>query len=179
MKGNKTVTRYKKQFNKLLRENAYVSTNPTKGKPKSIQLNPATINRKWEQCYSLKDTPRREYPKYLFISNDEYLVSLANGKPILLMTEPTGKDGNRKRYRFYDNKGEKRSQQSYSIMAVCFGSRRIGKANELLQKYGLDAFQQGLLHVHHVKGFNPDKPARPKDLEIVTSEDHKAIHKLS
>ncbi len=178
MKGNKTVTRYKKQFNKLLRENAYVSTNPTKGKPKSIQLNPATINRKWVQCYSKKDTPRREYPKYLFISNDEYLVSLANGKPVLLMPESGDKNSNRKKYRFYDSNGVKRAQSSYTIMSICFGSRRIGKADKLMQKYGLEAFRKSLVHAHHIKGFNPDKPARPEDLEIVTNEAHTVIHKM-
>ena len=175
MKGNKKANEYQKQFNELYRENVSVSTNPTKGKPKSIQLNPATRKRKWRQCYSLKDTARREYPKYLFISNDEYLVSLANRKPVLIT--PKYSNG-RKKYQYTDRNGVTHTQAAYTIMAICFGSRRTRKADKLIKEYGQDAFRKGFLHAHHIKGHNPDKPARPEDLEIVTNEAHTVIHKM-
>ena len=128
---------------------------------------------KWVQCYDRHDNVRKEYPKYIFVSNKGNFVS-ARGKELRWL-KPSITSNDRESYKL-SVKGEPFSQIGYIIVAVCHGAKRFGKADEILEKEGKDAFKNKSLEVHHDVGYDLSKGRAynndPGTLTILTINIH-------
>ena len=128
---------------------------------------------KWVQCYDPHDNVRKEYPKYIFVSNKGNFVS-ARGKELRWL-KPSITSNDRDSYKF-SVKGHPFSQIGYIVVAVCHGAKRFGKADEILAKEGKDAFKNKSLEVHHDVGYDLSKGRAynndPGTLTILTINIH-------
>ena len=165
---------YKKAFKIVLKNKT-----PILDKDKNQLNNPEKQH--WVQCYDPHDKVRKEYPKYIFVSDQGNLVSMYNRtEPKWL--KPSITDNERESYNF-SVRGRTRHSISYIVVAVCHGSKTFGKSDEMLAKKGRKAFGKvgELLQVHHEEGFVIGDRALsndPKRLVILTVNIHQLFHKV-
>lgn len=133
------------------------------------------------QCYNPHDKVRRQYPKYLFVSDKGNFVSIYNAnKPKLL--KPAITSNNRESYNL-SVEGHCRKSLGYIVVAVCHGAKTFGKADEMMEKKGRLAFGQMKcsLQVHHEHGYKVGDRAYnndPTNLTILTVNIHQLFQKV-
>ena len=173
----KNYLTYKKKFKKILSDKTPIYN-------KDGEQLKILDEERWVQCYHPKDSVRREYPKYVFVSDRGNFVSV-NGNNPLWMT-PSSTSNGRESYKF-SVKGKTKSSIGYIVVAVCFGAKTFGKASELMQKKGRNAFGKMPfdLQVHHEKGYikTNDDAGRvhnnnPENLCILTVNVHQLFKKI-
>lgn len=164
---------YKKRFNKILADHT-----PILDKDGNQLQNPE--KEKWVQCYSPNDKVRKQYPKYLFVSDKGNFVSLNNMRRPKLLT-PSLTSNDRESYNISVN-GKTRRSLGYIVVAVCHGAKTFGKADEVMAAKGRLAFGKSgeLLQVHHEEGYvvgDRDANNNPEKLVILTVNIHKLFQK--
>ncbi|MDY4017423.1 MAG: hypothetical protein SOY50_01110 [Ruminococcus callidus] len=173
-----TYKDYKRRFDKLIESKGGVYDSKTK-KFKPI---PYADIKNWRQCYDKDTALRRNFPTYLFISNRGHLVSVhSKNKPIMVQKDMSSTSG-RPYYRFRIKGSKKYKKFTVSNMvAICFGSETFGKADEIMEQYGINAFSKGDLQGHHENGYKEGQNAannNPKDIELLTKPIHGLFQKV-
>jgi hypothetical protein len=170
---------YKKKFNRILEENIPILDDD--GKQLKILK-----KEKWVQCYTPKDSVRKEYPKYLFVSDRGNFVSVFGKEPRWLT--PSETSNGRESYKL-SVKGKTKTTIGYIVVAVCFGSKTFGKADEMMEKKGRSAFGKINafdLQVNHIQSYDKSKKKmasrafnnNPDNLIILTINIHQLFQKF-
>lgn len=157
----------------------------------------------YKMCYKTGKKYRRQLHKFWFVSKAGNVISLENkNHPVWLNASGSERDN---QYRISKNKKNKLRRDvflsDYTLVALVYGSRIIGKAKDLLDKKGLEAIERVAhdkegkvirtknnkkkyayegVSCHHIDGY--DKNAinqiwncNPERLVLVTNEMHDLI----
>lgn len=163
---------YQKQFKKVLKEKIPISD-------KNGEIYEIQTGEEFKQCYNSnkEDKARNIFPPYWFISNYGTLISLNGKTPKKL--HPSKKFNDTREVWFCFKKDNiSYNIANYQLVALLFGAKFTPKAQELINAKGLKAFgnKKGFIQVHHIKGYDDNKPTKyncnVETLLICTKEEH-------
>lgn len=166
---------YKKKFERIMSDGAPILNDDKK----RLQIAP---DEKFVQCYVPNHPVRKDYPKYVFVSNKGNFVSVYGKEPLWLT--PSYTSNGRESYKL-SVKGNAKSTIGYIVVAVCHDAYVYGKANQIMQEKGRKAFKKpkkndpfrGIyLNVHHENGHDAAQGRaynnNPETLTILTINVH-------
>ena len=170
-----TYKGYKKKWGQIMSDGTPILNDDKK----RLQIAP---DEKFVQCYVPDHPVRKDYPKYLFVSNKGNFVSVYGNEPRWLT--PSYTSNGRESYKL-SVKGNAKSTIGYIIVAVCHDAYVYGKANQIMKEKGRKAFKKpkkndpfrGLyLNVHHNDGYDATQGRAynndPETLTILTINVH-------
>lgn len=168
-------TEYREAFYEFMASGKEVRTQDNKEK---LIL---TDNEKWKQCYKPTDKIRKLLPPFWFVSDQGNLISLQSGKAKWLK-----KDEENGRYSYHfliwedEDTFRRKNIEAHNLVWLVFGGKSFGRAEELLEEFGIDAF--GVKNDKEIKlnGHHKDKKENnsPDNIEVITTEAHKVIDKV-
>lgn len=128
---------------------------------------------KWGQCYMQEHEERELLPKYWFFSDKGNLISVLSGKPYLVRKFEKCKDRFFYNYNIYiDGKKRKKRISCTRLSWLVFGSRSYGKAEKLYYEYGVQAFIECFLNLHHIWKKSNNSP---EVLQLLSAIAHRII----
>lgn len=140
----------------------------------------------FRQCWK-NNKARKYYPTMWFLSNYGNLVSIKEGKLVMLYKRRNGKNCDGYFYVEFKKPGKKSNTKDFIhiMVALVFDVQSYGRARKLIKSKGLEAF--GIYHndkrkrytvqCHHKNGNIEDN--RAKNLELLTAEIHNdVLHKI-
>ena len=166
---------YKKKFERIMSDGTPILNDDKK----RLQIAP---DEKFVQCYVPNHPVRKDYPKYLFVSNKGNFVSVYGNEPRWLT--PSYTSNGRESYKL-SVKGNAKSTIGYIVVAVCHDAMVYGKAARIMEEKGRKAFKKPkkndpfrgeMLNVHHTEGYDLSEGRAynndPKTLLILTINVH-------
>lgn len=171
---------YEKLFRSLALEGLWVSTDD--GSEKVYVDN----YEEWRQCYSTYSKARAALPPYWFVNSKGDVISVATGKAVLLKKDDklTKKDREQHPekvdncYWHYHKDQGRENIPAHTLVSLVFESLAYGKAQELINEKGLNAFgnkaDKDNVQTHHID--NNKQNNRPSNLENVTVRAHEILN---
>lgn len=172
---------YKKKFERIMSDGTPILNDDKK----RLQIAP---DEKFVQCYVPNHPVRKDYPKYVFVSNKGNFVSVYRNEPRWLT--PSYTSNGRESYKL-SVKGNAKSTIGYIVVAVCHDAMIYGKAARIMEEKGRKAFKKPkkndpfrgeMLNVHHTKGYDLSEGRaynnNPKTLLILTINVHDLFERV-
>lgn len=133
----------------------------------------------FRQCWA--DTPtRREFPKYWFISKKGNLLSVKKDR-IQWLHKNKRPNSNKISYKFLHETADgarNRNVEEHNLVGLVWGARAFGRATELMEEKGLDAFGVNsntdvVAQGHHIS--HDDTDNTPENILFVTDKVHSTV----